>query len=358
MASETALSFIRSILGGRKPKSATVLFGPHAFVREFALDALARSALAGGLKYRSIQVGASQDYSECISELNEADLFAPKRLIVCRVTRAARSSQTDAESDDDSTDERAGSARDGDEAAMAEAIGTMRGDNILAMVFDKETVPAKIRKAAEAHAVMVNCTRAFDNQIGDYAGVFAQSCEVTLAPAAVDSLIDRHGVDLAAIYNAIAKAAIVAADSATIEPDHLDDQGAIRMPGAFELADSLARGRTQTALAQLARSLMLGRDAIELLAVEIIPLMRRMMIAAALSTARKSSGDIAAAMGLYPNHPMAQRAIEGARRIGRARLERAYAQAAALDAGFKNGTIKERDESLARLVVEMMAPAA
>ena len=126
------------------------------------------------------------------------------------------------------------------------------------------------------------------------------------------------------------------------------------MPEAFELAESVARGRASAALAQLGRALALGRDVFEILAVEMIPMMRRMMIAASLMASRRSQGDVAAALGLPPQSGLAMRAIEGARRFGLARLERAYWRACAMDAGFKDGTIKNREEALAGLILDLM----
>jgi len=139
-----------------------------------------------------------------------------------------------------------------------------------------------------------------------------------------------------------------------VQPTDLDEQGARRMPEAFELAESLARGRTSSALAQLGRAIALGRDVFEILGVEIIPTMRRMMIAASMLASRKSPADVAAALGVSPTSGLATRAIEGARRLGLPRLERAYWRACKLDADFKNGQLKEREEALAGLLLELM----
>ena len=66
------------------------------------------------------------------------------------------------------------------------------------------------------------------------------------------------------------------------------------------------------------------------------------------------SGDVAAALGLPPQSGLATRAIDGARRFGLPRLERAYWRACAMDAGFKDGTIKGREEALAGLLLDLM----
>ncbi|MGA6970253.1 MAG: hypothetical protein WBY93_01375, partial [Candidatus Binatus sp.] len=170
---------------------------------------------------------------------------------------------------------------------------------------------------------------------------------------AMDLIISRHGGDLAAIANVLGKVTIFTEPGAAVQPGDLDE-GARRMPEAFELAESVARGRTSAALAQLGRALALGREVFEILAVEIIPMMRRMMIAASMMASRRSPGDVAAALGLPPQSGLATRAIEGGRRFGLARLERAYWRACAMDAGFKDGTIKEREQALAGLLLDLM----
>ena len=63
-----------------------------------------------------------------------------------------------------------------------------------------------------------------------------------LSMNAVDLLTGRHGSDLAAIANAIAKAAINCGDRGRIEEADLDEGGSSRIPDIFELAESVARG--------------------------------------------------------------------------------------------------------------------
>ncbi len=237
--------------------------------------------------------------------------------------------------------------------ALVAAIEDAHGPGHLILLYEKDSAPAKVRRAAEKSALLVNCMRPFDNQIEQYVNAFAQSLGLKLSPAALDLVISRHGGDLAAVANTLGKVTIFAEPGVPVQPRDLDE-GARRMPEAFELAESVARGRASAALAQLGRALALGRDVFEILAVEIIPMMRRMMVAASLMAARRSPGDVAAALGLPPQSGLATRAIDGARRFGLARLERAYWRACAMDAGFKDGTIKGRDEALAGLLLELM----
>src|SRR5271166_2280277 len=352
MPVETALAHLRGTVGERRIPPVVVIFGPHAFLREYVLDSIVRKLAADGCRYRSFQIGAGGDYSAVLNELRAPDLFAPRRAIACRILRSRRAEAAGADNEGETGDAR-GSGSGGSESALAAAIETARGPINLILLYEKDSAPAKIRRAAEKSALLVNCMRPFDNQIEQYVSAFAQSLGLKLSPAAIDLIISRHGGDLAAVANTLGKVMIFAESGKAVQPGDLDE-GARRMPEAFELAESVARGRASAAMAQLGRALALGREVFEILAVEIIPMMRRMMIAASMMAARRSPGDVAAALGLPPQSGLATRAIEGARRFGLQRLERAYWRACAMDAGFKDGTIKGREEALAGLLLDLM----
>ena len=333
-----------------------IIFGPHAFIREYVLDSIVRTLVGEGFKHRGFQIGAGDDYGAVLNELRSPDLFAPKRVIACRILRSRRDRAETSGPEAEAGDARA-SESGGSEAALAAAVESAGGPGSLILLYEKDNAPSKIRRAGQKSALLVNCMRPFDNQIEQYVHAFAQSLGLRVSAGAIDTIISRHGGDLAAIANALGKVAIFIEPGAAVQPSDLDE-GARRMPEAFELAESLARGRASAALAQLGRATALGRDVFEILAVEIIPVMRRMMIAASMIAARRSGGDVAAALGLPAQSVMASRAIEGARRFGLERLERAYWRACAMDAGFKNGTIKEREEALAGLLLDLMSTSA
>jgi DNA polymerase III delta subunit len=354
MPLETALAYLRGAGGERRIPPVAVIFGPHSFLREFVLDTIVRKLLADGCQHRSFQIGAGDDYGAVLNELRAPDLFAPKRAIACRILRSRRDRAETADADAEAGDARAASASSGSEASLVAAMETASGPGHLILIYEKDNAPAKVRRAAEKSALLVNCMRPFDNQVEQYVNAFAQALGLKLSPAAIDLITSRHGGDLAAIANVLGKVTIFAEPGQAVQPGDLDE-GARRMPETFELAESVARGRASTALAQLGRALALGREVFEILAVEIIPMMRRMMIAASMIAARRSSGDVAAALGLPPQSGLATRAIEGARRFGLPRLERAYWRACAMDAGFKDGTIKEREGALAGLILELMS---
>jgi DNA polymerase III delta subunit len=355
MPADSALAFLKS-LGSRKTlPAAAVIFGPHGFLRDYVLGAIAARLCDDGFQYRSFQVGAGDDFARVLDEIGGADLFASKRLIVCRMLRSRRDRGGGEDGDDASGAE--GGAASG-EVALGAAIESAAGPNHLVVIVERDTAPARLRRAAEKSALMLNCARPFDNQIPDYADAFAARRGMRLGPGVAEFLAMRHGGDLAAISNAIDKAAIFCDPAKPVSSDDLDDPASRRMPGIFEIAESLGRGRTGQALAQIDRAVALGRDPIEILAVEIIPVMRRMMTAASMLSRRKGNAEIATALGLHPASALATRAIDGARRFGFARIERAYRRASELDAGFKRGAIKERAEAVQGLVLELMGAGA
>ncbi len=357
MAAETALSILRA--GDRVAlKPAIVVSGAHPFLREYVFDSVRGRMLRQGMKYRGFHVGGAEGFDAVLAELREADLFAPVRLVACRVLRSHRGGGDQADEAEDAASGRPRAGSGAGEAAMAEAIAAMRGPGALVMVYERDSAPAKIQRAAERDGLVINCPRPYDNQLAQFADAFARAHDLRLSPGAADVLIERHAGDLAAIANSIARAAIHSESGATLKAGDLSDPAAAKIPDLFDLAEAVSNGRAAAALAILERALAAGRDPFELLAVEVAPVMRRMMLAASLTAQRRNPAQIAAALGMSPASPLATRAIEGARRFGRARLAEAYRRVVQLDADFKNGEIKDRAEALAGLLLELMAPAA
>ena len=352
MPLENALGFLRSLEGSRPLPGTIVVFGPHGFLREFVVSTTAARLAAKDYKYRSIQIGAGGDLASALDELGEPDLFAAKRLVVCRVLKSHRDRGGDqADDDDDSVLSR---AAPGGEAALAEVIEAGVAPNHLMLVYERDNVPSRIRKAAEKSGALVNCLRPFDNQVPDYVLAFARARGRKLGAGSADFLAARHAGDLLAIANALDKAAVLAEDGKTIEESALSEPGARKIPDLFEIADSVARGLASRVLGQVDRALAFGRDPIELLAVEIIPALRRMMIAATMLSNRRGAAEIASAIGASPTSGLVTRAIDGARRFGLDRLKKSYTRAIELDESFKNGSIKERQQALGVLLLDLM----
>ncbi|HZO82934.1 MAG TPA: hypothetical protein VFB33_14650 [Candidatus Binataceae bacterium] len=355
MAVETALAVLRA--GERASLAAAIVIsGPQAFLREYLFDSVRRRLLGRGMRYRGFQVGGGDGFGQVLAELREADLFAPVRMVACRVLRSHRGG---GESEEDEAADGGGGRGGvaGGEAALAEALEAMRPPSALVVLYDRDSAPARIRRAVERNGLHINCLRPFDNQLAQYAEAFARDAQLRLASGVADLLVSRHAGDLAAIANTLAKAAIRCEPGATLKADDLVEPAAARIPEVFDLAEAISSGRASAAFTILQRALAVGRDPLELLSVEIIPLMRRMMLAVTMAAQRQSAAQIAAALGFSPASPLAQRAIEGARRFGLARLSAAYRKAADLDAGFKNGRFKARSEALAALLLELFVSA-
>jgi len=350
MPVENALGFLRIVEIAKTLPAAILIAGPQAFLREYLVDAIARRLTREGLQYRTFQIANASDFASVVEELRAPDLFAPKRMLVCRVMRSFRDRGGDENTPaDDSTEKETR----GGHAGLIGAVTEARAPNHLVIVYDKDAAPAKIRRAAESAGILVNCLRPFDNQLPQYTQSFARALDLKLSQSAAELLIARHGGDLSAVANALGKLAILLEKGASIEAADLSEQGPSKLPEPFEIAESLSAGKTTATLAQLTRALAGGRDPFELLAVEFIPVMRRMMLAASMLAARKSTYDIAGALGFGPSSPLATRAIDGAKRFGLARLQRAYQRASELDVGFKNGEIKDRAEALSALVLDL-----
>ena len=84
--------------------------------------------------------------------------------------------------------------------------------------------------------------------------------------------------------------------------------------------------------------------------------MRRMMLAASMLAARKSTYDIAGALGFGPSSPLATRAIDGAKRFGLARLAARVSSREPISTRVSRTVeIKDRAEALSALVLDLMS---
>src|ERR1700730_1130951 len=137
--------FLRALSQGREIAPVTAIFGPQAFLREYALDSLRRRLTGDSFKYRSLQIAGADGYDALVTELEEADLFAPKRLVVGRVLRSYRERGGD---DDSVADERAIQGS-GDETALICACARIAVTVRLALVYERDKLPAKMRRAIE-----------------------------------------------------------------------------------------------------------------------------------------------------------------------------------------------------------------
>jgi DNA polymerase III delta subunit len=350
MGVENALGFLRGAAVAQMP--VYVIAGPQPFLREYVLETLRRRMMAAGYQYRAFQAGGAEGFGAVIRELEAADLFVPRRFVACRVLKTYRERGGEDDTDEDGTPKGGGG-----EVALLEAIGKIAPAVRLGLIYDRDTAPAKIRRLGESSGLAINCMRPFDNQIGQYAEVFARGLGLKLSRDTADLLALRHGGDLAAIANALSLAAIASPPNGTIDEADLVGGGRSRVPDLFELAESVPRGNLNETLALFDRAIQVGRDPIELLAVEIIPLLRRMLTAAVLLDRRQGPAAIGRALGLPPSGGLLIRAVDGARRFGSQRLMDAHARATRLDADFKAGLLKEREAAIAGLLIDLAGSA-
>lgn len=352
MAVESALQFLRSLDQRRRYPAACLIAGAQVFLREYLFDRLRAQLARDGLEYRGFQVGAGGDFSTVINELRAPGLFASATILGCRVLHSRRQRGSDGE-EAGSEEGRGGSG----EAALAEALERMSGAGYLLLLYERDAAPARIRRVIERGGLLLNCPRPFDNELAEYATLFARLLGVVLSREALDFLVSRYGSDLAAVANALQQAAIHAPGGARIEAAALQGSGSRRTPELFDLADGLARGQAQSAIGVFNRAIAMGRDPFELLAVEIIPALRRMLLAGSLIGAGRSTAEVAQGLGFSPYSPLVTRSIEGARRFGPRGLARAYQSACELDAKFKMGAVKGREQVICGLILELFVQA-
>jgi DNA polymerase III delta subunit len=350
MAAESALIFLRALSQGRAVASVTLIAGPQAFLREYVLDSVRRTLANSGFSYRALQIGAGDGYGSLVNELEADDLFATRRFVAARILRSYRGRGGD---DESPTDGLGSSADSAGEASLITALGRLGAHLRLALIYERDSAPAKVRRAVEGFGAIVNCLRPFENQIAQYAEVFARFLDVKLTRQAADLLAARHIGDLGAIANALGKAAINQPKDGKIDSAELAEPGPSRVPELFEIAESLTGGNPGRTLALFDRAIQIGRDPIEVLLLELVPQFRRMLIAAALLARKKSPAEVATAMGVAPSSPLVARSIEGARRFGLNRLERTHRRACELDASFKMGLVKNRDQAVAAMILEL-----
>ena len=106
----------------------------------------------------------------------------------------------------------------------------MRGPGALIVVYERDTAPAKVRRAVEQGGLAINCPRAYDNQLTQFAEAFARVQDLRLGPGVAELLVSRHAGDLSAIANTLAKAAIHRDPGATLNPADLGEPAAAKIP--------------------------------------------------------------------------------------------------------------------------------
>lgn len=353
MASENALGLLSQLDSGKAMlPAAIVIAGPQTFLKEYVFDCCCAAIRAKGLPLQHFQVGSGDDLGAVIEAACEPSLFAPATAAACRILRSRRGAESDAEEEGG---EQRSAGGGGVDSGLARALDSVRLPSHLIVLYERDSAPAKIARQVEKAGLMVACNRPFESHLAQYAAIFARRLGLRLSSPSADLLVMRYGANLLAIHNALALASLVKDDQNPDDFLRAATSGARAGGELFALSESLTAPSPTQPFAVMDSALTLGRDPVELLAVEVIPAIRRMLTAAQLSAKGSSTTDIAMALGLSPRSPMAAQAVAAAHRYGEPRLAAVYAEAIDLDAGFKSGSIRERESALSLLIAHLVA---
>jgi len=350
MASENALAFLSQLEAGKALLPAAILIaGPQAFLKEYVLDAC-RDALRGpGRESQSFQIGSGGDFGAVLEAVAAPGLFAPAVLASCRILRARGGG------DDDSGEAGEGrGSRSSDDSTLSRAIELVRNPSHLILIYDRDNAPAKVQRQVEKAGLGVICNKPFESQVAQFAALFARRFGIKISYATVDTLVERYGTNLAAMHNALVLASIAAAEQ---KPDDFlrSSAGVVDLGGElFQISESLSGDLPLVTLAMIDRAVGIGRDPTELLMLEIIPALRKLLIAATLTMQGQGPAEIAMEISMSPRSPRMTATINAARRYGLRRLTKTYREAIDLDANFKNGTVKERAQALSGLLAPLL----
>jgi DNA polymerase III subunit delta len=186
---------------------------------------------------------------------------------------------------------------------------------------------------------------------GAWVGRLARDRGRTIAPAAIEALVERVGVDLARLDDEVEKLALQVGAGQAIEPRHVHELvAATRTQAIAELADRLAQRDAAGAVRALRGLLAAGEPALRIVAF-LAANLRQALHVTELRAAGLRDEEVAARLGMSPW-------LVG-RRTGRgspADLARALAALAELDLALKSS--RPEAASFERMLLAVGAPAA
>lgn len=349
MASENALALLGQIEAGKALLPAAILIaGPQAFLKEYVLDACRAALRRPGREQRSFQISAGGDFGAVLEAIAAPSLFAPATIATCRILRSRGGG-----GDEDGEAAETRGSRGSEDSRLFRAIELATRPSHLILLYERESAPAKVQRQIEKSGLVIVCPKPFENQLPQYATLFARRLGLKINYATADSLTERYGTNLAAMHNALVLASIASAQNK--HDDFLRAAGGADLGSElFQISESLSGDLPLLPLAMIDRAIAVGRDPTELLFIEIIPALRRLLIAAALGMQGQGPAEIAMEIGMSPRSPRVAAIANAARRFGLRRLTQTYREAIELDANFKNGIIKEREQALSALLAPLL----
>ncbi len=349
MPSENALAFLSQLEAGKAPLPAVILIaGPQIFLKEYVLDAC-RAALRGpGREMQSFQIAAGSDFGPVLEAIAAPGLFAQATIASCRVLR----SRGGADDDGEAGETRSG--RTSDDSKLSRAIELARTPSHLIVLYERDSAPAKVQRQVEKAGLAIVCNKPFESQLPQVANLFARRLGLKINYGTAETLTERYATNLSAMHNALMLAAIAAPQQKPDEFLRSSAGGADLGDELFQISESLSGDLPLMPLAMIDRAVAVGRDPTELLVLEIIPSLRRLLIAATLGMQGQGPAEIAMEISMSPRSPRVTAIANAARRYGLRRLAQTYREAIELDANFKNGTVKEREEALSGLLAPLL----
>ncbi len=351
MPAENALAFLSRIAGQAHLPPVVLIAGPQIFLKEYTLDVCRETLRGPGRESQSFQIASGNDFGPVLEAMAAPSLFAPATIASCRILRSRGAGDDDR---DDGEESEAPVSSAGGDSVLARAIELARSPSHLILLYERDRAPAKVQRQAEKAGVCVICNKPFESQLPQYANLFARRLGLKIGYATAEALTERYGSNLAAMHNALVLAAIAAPQQSPDDFLRSGVRGADIGGELFQIAESLSGELPLMPLAMVDRAVALGRDPTELLSLEIIPELRRLLIAATLGMRGQGPAEIAMEIGMSPRNPRATATANAARRYGLQRLARAYREAIRLDASFKDGTVKEREQALSALLAPLL----
>jgi DNA polymerase III delta subunit len=348
MPAENALAFLSRIDGKAHLPPVILIAGPQIFLKEYTLDACRQALRGPGCESQSFQVASGNDFGPVLEAMAAPSLFAPATIASCRILRSRGGGDDDGEESEAPVSSATGDSR------LARAIELARSPSHLILLYERDNAPAKVQRQVEKGGACVICNKPFESQLPQYANLFARRLGLKIGYATAEMLTERYGGNLAAMHNAMVLAAIAAPQQSPDDFLRSGVRGADLGGELFQIAESLSGELPLMPLAMIDRAVALGRDPTELLSLEIIPELRRLLIAATLGMRGQGPAEIAMEIGMSPRNPRATATANAARRYGLQRLARVYREAIHLDARFKDGTVKEREQALSALLAPLL----
>jgi DNA polymerase-3 subunit delta len=326
--------------------SVCAVFGDDGFLKAEVLSTFRRQVLAGGDAEFSLTTFAGREVQlrDVRDALSSLSLFGDgQRMVVIE------------EADPFVTEYRA----DLEDYVASPARGVL--------VLDVKTWPSNTRlaKAVAASGLAIDCASPNERQIKSWLVARAKNVHgVKLESAAADALVELVPPELGILVQEVAKLALIASDSGTIDVKLVQENvGGWRARAAWDMIDAAADGRAADALSQLDRLIASGEKPHGLLP-QMMSTLRKFATAVELFDAaeadkrRLSPRDALAQAGMPPfKLSDAERQF---RQIGRPRARHLTEWLLAADLAIKgyNSSDDRARTEIERLIVRLSSSAA